>query len=143
MSIESVEDDETSLTDEERQEDVISNCRPATVTLRTYMDAGEPNVAEIEVELKNRLKVMKTMVIVQKDAPQELQLGTDTLRSLAFSMELKELPESCEQGEGQEAVIRLIKVLSNGTLIKQPITVHLELYLFYHFIHVLLFIGQY
>ena len=90
MSIENVEDDETSLTNEERQEDVISNCRPATVTLRMYTDARVPNVAEIEVELKNRLKVMKTMVIVQKDAPQELQLGTDTLRSLGFSMELKD-----------------------------------------------------
>ena len=97
------------LTNEERQEDIISNCRPATVTLRMYTDARVPNVAEIEVELKNRLKVMKTVVIVQKDAPQELLLGTDTLRSLGFSMELKELPENCEQGDGQEAVIRLIK----------------------------------
>ena len=97
------------LTNEERQEDVISNCRPATVTLRTYTDARVPNVAEIEVELKNRLKVMKTVLIVQKDAPQELLLGTDTLRSLGFSMELKELPESCGQGDGQEAVIRLIR----------------------------------
>ena len=59
-------------------------------------------MAEIEVELKNRLKVMRTVVIVQKDAPQELLLGTNTLRSLGFSMELKELPESCEQGDGQE-----------------------------------------
>ena len=38
-------------------------------------------MAEIEVELKNRLKVMRTVVIVQKDAPQELLLGTDTLDS--------------------------------------------------------------
>ena len=90
------------LTNEERQEDVISNGRPATVTLRTYTDARVRNVAEIEVELKNRLKVMRTVVIVQKDAPQKLLLGTNTLRSLGFSMELKELPESCEQGDGQE-----------------------------------------
>ena len=36
-----------------------------------------------------------------------------------------------------------IKVLSKGALIKQPITVHLQLYLFYRFIHFLLYIGQY
>ena len=35
------------------------------------------------------------------------------------------------------------KVLSQEALIKQPITVHLELYLFYRFIHFLLYIGQY
>ena len=36
-----------------------------------------------------------------------------------------------------------INVLSQEALIKQPITVHLELYLFYRFIHFLLYIGQY
>ena len=88
------------LTNEERQEDIISNCRPATVTLRTYTDARVPNVAEIEVELKNRLKVMKTVVIVQKDAPQELLLGTDTLRSLGFS-------RSCLRAVSREMAKRL------------------------------------
>ena len=36
-----------------------------------------------------------------------------------------------------------LKVLSQEALIKQPITVHLELYLFYCFIHFLMYIGQY
>ena len=33
-----------------------------------YTDARVPNVAEIEVELKNRLKVMRTVVIVTSEA---------------------------------------------------------------------------
>ena len=36
-----------------------------------------------------------------------------------------------------------IKVLSAEFYFHKPITVHLELYLFYHFIHFLLNIGQY
>ena len=35
------------------------------------------------------------------------------------------------------------KVLSAEFYFRKPITVHLELYLFYHFIHFLLYIGQY
>ena len=36
-----------------------------------------------------------------------------------------------------------VKVLSAEIYFHKPITVHLELYLFYHFIHFLLYIGQY
>ena len=36
-----------------------------------------------------------------------------------------------------------IKVLSAEFYFHKPITVHLELYLFYRFIHFLLYIGQY
>ena len=38
---------------------------------------------------------------------------------------------------------KLIKVLSAEFYFHKPITVHLELYLFYRFIHFLLYIGQY
>ena len=38
---------------------------------------------------------------------------------------------------------QLIKVLSAEIYFHKPITLHLELYLFYHFIHFLLYIGQY
>ena len=37
----------------------------------------------------------------------------------------------------------VIKVLSAEFYFHKPITVHLELYLFYCFIHFLLYIGQY
>ena len=40
-------------------------------------------------------------------------------------------------------IIKQNDITSKGTLIKQPITVHLELYLFYRSIHFLLYIGQY
>ena len=36
-----------------------------------------------------------------------------------------------------------VKVLSAEFYFHKPITVHLELYLFYRFIHFLLYIGQY
>ena len=37
----------------------------------------------------------------------------------------------------------LLKVLSSEFYFHKPITVHLELYFCYHFIHFLLFVGQY
>ena len=37
----------------------------------------------------------------------------------------------------------LFKVVSSEFYFHKPITVHIELYLFYHFIHFLLYIGQY
>ena len=36
-----------------------------------------------------------------------------------------------------------IKVVSSEFYFHKPITVHIELYLFYRFIHFLLYIGQY
>ena len=36
-----------------------------------------------------------------------------------------------------------LKVVSSEFYFHKPITVHIELYLFYHFIHFLLYIGQY
>ena len=39
--------------------------------------------------------------------------------------------------------IKTVKVLSAEFYFHKPITVHLELYLFYCFIHFLLYIGQY
>ena len=41
------------------------------------------------------------------------------------------------------SVIDALKVLSAEFYFHKPITVHLELYLFYCFIHFLLYIGQY
>ena len=47
-------------------------------------------------------------------------------------------------GLANEAVMsNRVKVLSAEFYFHQPITVHLELYLFYCFIHFLLYIGQY
>ena len=40
-------------------------------------------------------------------------------------------------------VFQCIKVLSSEFYFHKPITVHIELYLFYCFIHFLLYIGQY
>ena len=37
----------------------------------------------------------------------------------------------------------VIKVVSSEFYFHKPITVQIELYLFYHFIHFLLYIGQY
>ena len=42
-----------------------------------------------------------------------------------------------------ELMRNVIKVLSAKFYFHKPITVHLELYLFYHFIHFVLYIGQY
>ena len=39
--------------------------------------------------------------------------------------------------------VTCLKVLSAEFYFHKPITVHLELYLFYRFIHFLLYIGQY
>ena len=39
--------------------------------------------------------------------------------------------------------VAMLKVLSAEFYFHKPITVHLELYLFYCFIHFLLYIGQY
>ena len=38
---------------------------------------------------------------------------------------------------------RTVKVVSSEFYFHKPITVHIELYLFYRFIHFLLYIGQY
>ena len=47
-------------------------------------------------------------------------------------------------GEGNLSSMQLfIEVLSAEFYFHKPITVHLELYLFYCFIHFLLYIGQY
>ena len=41
------------------------------------------------------------------------------------------------------STIDCIKVVSSEFYFHKPITVHIELYLFYRFIHFLLYIGQY
>ena len=40
-------------------------------------------------------------------------------------------------------MVVLFKVVSSEFYFHKPITVHIELYLFYRFIHFLLYIGQY
>ena len=40
-------------------------------------------------------------------------------------------------------MIITVKVVSSEFYFHKPITVHIELYLFYRFIHFLLYIGQY
>ena len=43
----------------------------------------------------------------------------------------------------QLTVVTSFKVVSSEFYFHKPITVHIELYLFYRFIHFLLYIGQY
>ena len=47
------------------------------------------------------------------------------------------------EASGRMGGPKVIKVLSAEFYFHKPITVHLELYLFYCFIHFLLYIGQY
>ena len=57
---------------------------------------------------------------------------------------LPPLPQlQCHSLSDSHVTISLLKVLSAEFYFHKPITVHLELYLFYCFIHFLLYIGQY
>ena len=47
------------------------------------------------------------------------------------------------QPTGAKFPMEIIKVVSSEFYFHKPITVHIELYLFYRFIHLLLYIGQY
>ena len=75
-----------------------------------------------------------------------------------FANDLRRLPSKAYPDPGQKATDQLalthylmaltdvqiaLQVLSAEFYFHKPITVHLELYLFYRFIHFLLYIGQY
>ena len=55
----------------------------------------------------------------------------------------KDLQEVLQHQSPSTVYNKLFKVLSAEFYFHKPITVHLELYLFYCFIHFLLYIGQY
>ena len=48
-----------------------------------------------------------------------------------------------QQDKNKKPEKQMLKVVSSEFYFHKPITVHIELYLFYRFIHFLLYIGQY
>ena len=51
--------------------------------------------------------------------------------------------KTCDKITAMIKNLDYLKVVSSEFYFHKPITVHIELYLFYHFIHFLLYIGQY
>ena len=68
---------------------------------------------------------------------------TGTAHDLYFYRSLRVIDLTNVNDDKVEDDVCHIKVVSSEFYFHKPITVHIELYLFYRFIHFLLYIGQY
>ena len=67
-------------------------------------------------------------------------------KMLSLCQTLAVVASQCGMADFREKyanIEKLVKVVSSEFYFHKPITVHIELYLFYRFIHFLLYIGQY
>ena len=74
--------------------------QPTTVSLRSYGGAELPIVAQISCQLSRRGFSVESVLQVQKGAPVDLLLGTDTLPLLGFS-----LTEKTDNATGTEDIL--------------------------------------
>ena len=87
-----------------------------------------PGLAHLKSVRAGHKGVVTKKISDLEDALNATPVDPDTLKQMRVVLQEK---------------FELLKVLSAEFYFHKPITVHLELYLFYCFIHFLLYIGQY